>query len=495
MANSLVPVLVRIRGFNGEAKDWLVPSDINFRMVLDVMSQVLPGLSPLPTAFEYEDEDNDRITVCSDEELMAMLSYCRWRSMRYGATVDPMAIFPKASKRRNTLKLEVNPMAPPTPSSRSNPGSGSGEGLVRSGSFRRTNEQALVKLLSEGQVSSSDLHYLEILGHGSGGTVYRTFHQPSKIVMAVKVLALDVTLEEQKQIKAELEILHKCNSWHIIGFYGAFFSENRISICTEYMDGGSMEHYGAVPEEVLSRVVVSVVRGLSYLWSMKIMHRDIKPSNILVNTQGQVKLCDFGVSVQLLTSLTKTFIGTNAYMAPERILGGEYGIHSEVWSLGVTILELSLGRFPYLQEGGKPNSLMPFDLLQCIVNEKPPLLPRDRFSPQLIDFTAQCMQKLPKARPGIDGLLQHPFLVLHQDKSEEVVSVWVRRLQEQMRILSSKRFPSDCSLASNSSSTSAWSGHSARTHQSAHAAHYNSGHTLSGHATLGGGAFQFMEPS
>lgn len=83
------------------------------------------------------------------------------------------------------------------------------DGLVRSGSFRRANEQALVKLLSDGQIVESDLHYLEILGHGSGGTVYRTFHQSSKIVMAVKVLTLDATPEEQRQIKAELEILHK----------------------------------------------------------------------------------------------------------------------------------------------------------------------------------------------------------------------------------------------------------------------------------------------
>lgn len=80
---------------------------------------------------------------------------------------------------------------------------------MRSGSFRRANEQALVQLLSDGMVVSSDLHYLEILGHGSGGTVYRTFHQPSKIIMAVKVLALDVTPEEQKQMEAELQILHK----------------------------------------------------------------------------------------------------------------------------------------------------------------------------------------------------------------------------------------------------------------------------------------------
>lgn len=94
--------------------------------------------------------------------------------------------------------------------------------------------------------------------------------------------------------------------------------------------------------------------------------------------------------------------------------------------------------------------------------------------------------------------------MLHDDRSEEVISVWVRRLLEHMRILNSKRFPSDLSLASNSSSTSAWSGlsgHSNRTHQPAASGHvgllghHNSGHTLAGHATLGGGAFQFMEPS
>jgi len=128
----------------------------------------------------------------------------------------------------------------------------------RSGSFRRTSEQTLIKLISEGQIAPHDLQYLEILGHGSGGTVYRTFYQPSKIIMAVKVLTLDATPEEQKHIKSELEILHKCNSRYIIGFYGAFFHENRISICTEYMDGGSLENYGIIPEEVLGRIAVAV---------------------------------------------------------------------------------------------------------------------------------------------------------------------------------------------------------------------------------------------
>jgi mitogen-activated protein kinase kinase 5 len=334
-----------------------------------------------------DDEDNDCITVRSDEELEALLTYCHWHQQYYRATSSPICIYPKYSKRRNALNLEVNTR--PTAPSLSNPSSGDSR-LSGGSSHRRPDEQALINLLSGGQITPNDLHYLEILGHGSGGTVYRTFHTPSKVIMAVKVLPLDATPDEQRQIISELEILHKCDSKYIIGFYGAFFQENKISICTEYMDGGSLDHFGAIPEVVLGKIAVGAVKGLSYLWSMKIMHRDIKPSNTLVNTQGHVKLCDFGVSVQLLTSLTQTFIGTNAYMAPERILGGEYGIHSEIWSLGVTLLEMALGRFPYLPDGAKPNtSLLPFDLLQCIVNEKPPSLPPDRFSPQLIDLTTQ----------------------------------------------------------------------------------------------------------
>uniref|UniRef100_A0A8C9F3Q7 mitogen-activated protein kinase kinase n=1 Tax=Pavo cristatus TaxID=9049 RepID=A0A8C9F3Q7_PAVCR len=159
---------------------------------------------------------------------------------------------------------------------------------------------------------------------------------------------------------SELEILYKCDSSYIIGFYGAFFVENRISLCTEFMDGGSLDVYRKIPEHVLGRIAVAVVKGLTYLWSLKILHRDVKPSNMLVNTRGQVKLCDFGVSTQLVNSIAKTYVGTNAYMAPERISGEQYGIHSDVWSLGISFMELALGRFPYPQ---------PLQLLQCIVDE------------------------------------------------------------------------------------------------------------------------------
>uniref|UniRef100_A0A673TST2 mitogen-activated protein kinase kinase n=1 Tax=Suricata suricatta TaxID=37032 RepID=A0A673TST2_SURSU len=226
------------------------------------------------------------------------------------------------------------------------------------------------------------------------------------------VILLDITLELQKQIMSELEILYKCDSSYIIGFYGAFFVENRISICTEFMD---------------------VVKGLTYLWSLKILHRDVKPSNMLVNTRGQVKLCDFGVSTQLVNSIAKTYVGTNAYMAPERISGEQYGIHSDVWSLGISFMELALGRFPYPQIQKNQGSLMPLQLLQCIVDEDSPVLPVGEFSEPFVHFITQCMRKQPKERPAPEDLMGHPFIMQFNDGNTAVVSMWVCRALEERR--------------------------------------------------------------
>ncbi|XP_038824945.1 dual specificity mitogen-activated protein kinase kinase 5-like, partial [Salvelinus namaycush] len=233
----------------------------------------------------------------------------------------------------------------------------------------------------------------------------QAYHLLGNRVLAVKVIPLDITVELQKQIMSELEILYKCDSSYIITFYSAFFVENRISICTEYMDGGSLDVYRRIPEHVLGRISVAVVKGLTYLWSLKILHRDVKPSNMLVNTRGQVKLCDFGVSTQLVNSIAKTYVGTNAYMAPERISGEQYGIHSDVWSVGISFMELALGAFPYPQIQKNQGSLMPLQLLQCIVDEDPPVLPVGQFSQNFVHFITQCMKRLPKERPAPNNLM------------------------------------------------------------------------------------------
>ncbi|XP_030786145.1 dual specificity mitogen-activated protein kinase kinase 5 isoform X6 [Rhinopithecus roxellana] len=393
-------LVIRIKIPNSGAVDWTVHSgpQLLFRDVLDVIGQVLPEATT--TAFEYEDEDGDRITVRSDEEMKAMLSYYYSTVMEQqvnGQLIEPLQIFPRACKppgERNIHGLKVNTRA--GPSQHSSPAVSDS---LPSNSLKKSSAE-LKKILANGQMNEQDIRYRDTLGHGNGGTVYKAYHVPSGKILAVKVILLDITLELQKQIMSELEILYKCDSSYIIGFYGAFFVENRISICTEFMDGGSLDVYRKMPEHVLGRIAVAVVKGLTYLWSLKILHRDVKPSNMLVNTRGQVKLCDFGVSTQLVNSIAKTYVGTNAYMA------------------------LALGRFPYPQ---------PLQLLQCIVDEDSPVLPVGEFSEPFVHFITQCMRKQPKERPAPEELMGHPFIVQFNDGNAAVVSMWVCRALEERR--------------------------------------------------------------
>ncbi|XP_069766593.1 dual specificity mitogen-activated protein kinase kinase 5 isoform X13 [Narcine bancroftii] len=417
-------LVVRIKVAGGDL-DWSIPpgSQLLFRDVLDVIGQVLPDTTT--TAFEYEDEDGDRITVRSDEEMKAMFSYysaAMTEQQVNGEMIEPLQIYPRACKppgRRNIHGLKVNTRA----GSSNNSCPAVTEGLPNN-SLKKSSAE-LKKILANGQMNEQDIQYRDILGHGNGGTVYKAYHVPSGKILAVKVIPLDITLELQKQIMSELEILYKCDSSYIIGFYGAFFVENRISICTEFMDGGSLDVYRKIPEHVLGRISVAVVKGLTYLWSLKILHRDVKPSNMLVNTRGQVKLCDFGVSTQLVNSIAKTYVGTNAYMAPERIAGEQYGIHSDVWSFGISFMEV-------LRPGEVLNEV-PLQLLQCIVDEDPPVLPVGEFSESFVHFITQCMRKLPTERPAPEELMVHTFIVQYNDKNIEVVSMWVCRMLEERR--------------------------------------------------------------
>ncbi|KAJ7403094.1 Dual specificity mitogen-activated protein kinase kinase 5 [Pitangus sulphuratus] len=238
---------------------------------------------------------------------------------------------------------------------------------------------------------------------------YRAYHVRSGKILAVKVIPLDITLELQKQIMSELEILYKCDSSYIIGFYGAFFVENRISLCTEFMDGGSLDVYRKIPEHVLGRIAVAVVKGLTYLWSLKILHRDVKPSNMLVNTRGQVKLCDFGVSTQLVNSIAKTYVGTNAYMASGRPkLMEVLSFGSPTWQ---TVSEF------VQKDSEKPGIFngQAFELLRSS------------------DLSFGVMKKQPKERPAPEDLMGHPFIVQYNDGNAEVVSMWVCRMLEERR--------------------------------------------------------------
>ena len=204
------------------------------------------------------------------------------------------------------------------------------------------------------QFNFDDYTRLTELGTGNGGVVTKVQNRFNGQIMAQKLIHLEVKSEIQRRILVELETLKKCQHDSIVGYFGAFHSKqnNEIVICMEHMDGRSLDvvlsHAGRIPEPIIGNISISVLNGLLYLHKVhKIMHRDVKPSNILVNSVGDIKLCDFGVSAQLINSIANSFVGTRSYMAPERLTGSAaYTIKSDIWSLGITFLELAIGFYP-----------------------------------------------------------------------------------------------------------------------------------------------------
>ncbi|KAL6235111.1 hypothetical protein BDW75DRAFT_149142 [Aspergillus navahoensis] len=312
-------------------------------------------------------------------------------------------------KRKNVKGLALNaaPKSAPTLSS----GDSQAPGAAGNGESNRT-DTLEIGLEFRLDLRSEDLITLKELGAGNGGTVSKVMHASTKVVMARKIIRVDAKENVRKQILRELQVGHDCNSPNIVTFYGAFQNEARdIVLCMEYMDCGSLDRiskdFGPIRVDVLGKITESILAGLVYLYEAhRIMHRDIKPSNVLVNSRGNIKLCDFGVATETVNSIADTFVGTSTYMAPERIQGGAYTVRSDVWSVGLTVMELAVGRFPFDttdSAAGDRASAGPMgilDLLQQIVHEPAPKLPRsDAFPPVLHEFVAKCLLKKSEERP------------------------------------------------------------------------------------------------
>ncbi|KAG1211502.1 hypothetical protein G6F35_010477 [Rhizopus arrhizus] len=275
-------------------------------------------------------------------------------------------------------------------------------------------------------IKMADLILEEELGRGQYGTVQKAKHRVTNVTMAMKEIRLELDETKFHQILMELDILHKSSGEYIVEFYGAFFIESCVYYCMEYMDAGSLDKlYGeGVPEDVLAKIATSMLKGLKFLKDeLSIIHRDVKPTNVLANKQGQVKLCDFGVSGQLEKSLAKTNIGCQSYMAPERIKAvNTYSVSSDVWSLGISLVEIAIGHYPYKYDNM-------FAQLEAITNGEPPSLPSETFSIEARDFVAACLQKDPNKRPTYAELLEHPFIKKYEDADIDMAK-WAKEAYE-----------------------------------------------------------------
>ncbi|KAE9418331.1 hypothetical protein Angca_006050 [Angiostrongylus cantonensis] len=245
------------------------------------------------------------------------------------------------------------------------------------------------------------------LGEGSYGSVHKAIHRESGHTLAIKKVPVDTDLQE---IIKEISIMQQCDSKYVVKYYGSYFKNSDLWIVMEYCGAGSVSDImrlrrKTLTEREMSAVLRDTIQGLRYLHDLKKIHRDIKAGNILLNTEGQAKLADFGVAGQLTDTMAKrnTVIGTPFWMAPEVIEEIGYDTKADIWSLGITAIEMAEGRPPYAD-------IHPMRAIFMIPTKPPPTFKKpDEWSEEFNDFIKQCLVKKPEDRKTASQLVEHVF--------------------------------------------------------------------------------------
>ncbi|XP_075154759.1 dual specificity mitogen-activated protein kinase kinase hemipterous-like [Haematobia irritans] len=289
-----------------------------------------------------------------------------------------------------------------------------------------------------------DLEHLGDLGNGTSGNVVKMRHKPSGTIIAVKQMRRTGNTEENKRILMDLDVVlksHDCQ--YIVQCFGCFVTDADVWICMEMMsmcfDKLLKLSKRPVPERILGKVTVATVKALNYLKEKHgVIHRDVKPSNILIDERGNIKLCDFGISGRLVDSKAATrSAGCAAYMAPERIDPKKikYDIRADVWSLGITLVELATARSPY--EGCNTD----FEVLTKVLACDPPTLPEDdkfHFSSEFHNFVNKCLIKDHVLRPKYPLLLEQPF-IKYYEVAEVDIPQWFKSVVDSTGIKTHRR--------------------------------------------------------
>ncbi|XP_056598462.1 TRAF2 and NCK interacting kinase a isoform X9 [Triplophysa dalaica] len=268
---------------------------------------------------------------------------------------------------------------------------------------------------------------VELVGNGTYGQVYKGRHVKTGQLAAIK--CMDVTGEEEEEIKAEINMLKKYSHHkNIATYYGAFIKKNppgmddQLWLVMEFCGAGSVTDLikntkgNSLREDWTAYISREILRGLAHLHTNKVIHRDIKGQNVLLTENAEVKLVDFGVSAQLDRTVSRrnTFIGTPYWMAPEVIACDEnpeatYDYKSDLWSLGITAIEMAEGAPPLCD-------MHPMRALFLIPRNPAPKLKSKKWSKKFQSFIESCMVKNHNQRPNTEQMLKHPFI---KDMSSE----------------------------------------------------------------------------
>uniref|UniRef100_A0A9J8AM01 non-specific serine/threonine protein kinase n=1 Tax=Cyprinus carpio carpio TaxID=630221 RepID=A0A9J8AM01_CYPCA len=246
------------------------------------------------------------------------------------------------------------------------------------------------------------------LGDGAFGKVYKAQNKETGELAAAKVIETK-SEEELEDYMVEIDILASCNHQYIVKLLDAFFYDNNLSFCVYCLCLSELDR--GLEEPQIQVICKQMLEALQYLHSMKIIHRDLKAGNILLTLDGDIRLADFGVSAKNTKTLQRrdSFIGTPYWMAPEVVMcetmkDAPYDYKADIWSLGITLIELAQIEPPH-------HELNPMRVLLKIAKSEPPTLEKPaKWSMEFKDFLKKALDRNPETRPTAAQLLDHPFV-------------------------------------------------------------------------------------
>ena len=296
-----------------------------------------------------------------------------------------------------------------------------------------------------------DMEEKRCVGKGASASVYYVEHKKTGQPLAVKIIPI-TTQVHRSEIAAELRLLSSSvNHPNILRHYTATWSPDThcIHLIMEWMAYSLHDitrFVGHLDEEILRPIAFQLVQACRFLHSdeMKMIHRDIKPSNTLIGNQGQVKLGDFGISTcvkSLHQQQTDSYVGTQVFMAPERLVEGTYSYPADIWGLGLTLVSCATGKDPWIStQEGEEDSEAPrgghaglFLILERIATGTAPKLPERKFSDNARDFVAQCLVREPVNRATAEKLAEHPWIkTMTAEEAMGTVNDFVRTITQLM---------------------------------------------------------------